>query len=49
VGKKTKVVIDNNVLVSAFGWHGKPEEVVKLMTTGKIVNFCDFCKRLQEE
>lgn len=39
MGKKTKVVIDNNVLVSAFGWHGKPEEVVRLATTGKIANF----------
>jgi putative PIN family toxin of toxin-antitoxin system len=39
VGKKTKVVIDNNVLVSAFGWHGKPEEVVRLATTGRIANF----------
>lgn len=39
MGKKTKVVIDNNVLVSAFGWHGKPEEVVRLATTGRIENF----------
>jgi putative PIN family toxin of toxin-antitoxin system len=39
VGKKTKVVIDNNVLVSAFGWHGKPEEVVKLAANGRIANF----------
>ena len=39
MGQKTKVVIDNNVLVSAFGWHGKPEEVVRLATTGKISNF----------
>ena len=39
MGKKTKVVLDNNVLVSAFGWHGTPEEVMKLVTTGKIVNF----------
>jgi uncharacterized protein len=39
VGKKTKVVLDNNVLVSAFGWHGTPEEVMKLVTTGKIANF----------
>ena len=39
MGKKTKVVIDNNVLVSAFGWHGKPEEVVRLATTGSILNF----------
>ncbi len=39
MGKKTKVVLDNNVLVSAFGWHGTPEEVMKLVTTGKITNF----------
>ena len=39
MGKKTKVVIDNNVLVSAFGWHGKPEEVARLATTGRIENF----------
>lgn len=39
MGKKTKVVIDNNVLVSAFGWHGKPEEVVNLAVTGRIANF----------
>jgi putative PIN family toxin of toxin-antitoxin system len=39
VGKKTKVVIDTNVMVSAFGWHGKPEEVVMLATRGKITNF----------
>jgi uncharacterized protein len=39
VGKRTKVVIDSNVLVSAFGWHGTPEEVVRLATTGEISNF----------
>lgn len=39
MGKKTKVVIDSNVLVSAFGWHGTPEEVVRLATTGEISNF----------
>lgn len=39
MGKKTKVVIDNNVFVSAFGWHGKPEEVVKLAATGVIENY----------
>ena len=39
MGKKAKVVIDNNVLVSAFGWHGKPEEVVKLAATGMVENF----------
>lgn len=39
MGKKTKVVIDTNVIISAFGWHGKPEEVVKLATTDRIKNF----------
>ncbi|MBI5075808.1 MAG: putative toxin-antitoxin system toxin component, PIN family [Nitrospirae bacterium] len=39
MGKKTKVVIDSNVLVSAFGWHGTPEEIVLLATTGEISNF----------
>jgi putative PIN family toxin of toxin-antitoxin system len=38
VGKKTKVVVDTNVVVSAFGWHGKPEEIIKLITKGKITN-----------
>jgi putative PIN family toxin of toxin-antitoxin system len=39
VGKKTKVVIDTNVIVSAFGWHGTPEKIIKLVVTGKIHNF----------
>lgn len=39
MGKKTKVVIDTNVIISAFGWHGRPEEVVKLATTDRIKNF----------
>ncbi|HED01043.1 MAG TPA: putative toxin-antitoxin system toxin component, PIN family [Proteobacteria bacterium] len=39
MGKKTKVVIDTNVMVSAFGWHGKPEEIVRLVTKGRITNF----------
>lgn len=39
MGKKTKVVIDTNVLISALGWHGKPEEVVNLVTAGRIKNF----------
>lgn len=39
MGKKTKVVIDTNVIVSAFGWHGKPKDVVRLASSGKIVNF----------
>lgn len=39
MGKKTKVVIDSNVLVSAFGWHGTPKELMKLVTAGKITNY----------
>ncbi len=41
MGKKTKVVIDTNVIISAFGWHGKPEEIVKLATagSGRVKNF----------
>jgi putative PIN family toxin of toxin-antitoxin system len=39
VGKKTKVVLDTNVIVSAFGWQGKPEEIVKLVSRGTIINF----------
>lgn len=39
MGKKTKVVIDTNVIISAFGWHGKPEDVVRLAVTGTIKNF----------
>ena len=39
MGKKTKVVLDTNVIVSAFGWHGKPEQIVKLVSNGTITNF----------
>jgi len=39
VGKKTRVVIDTNVIVSAFGWLGRPEEVVRLVTKGKITSY----------
>ncbi len=39
MGKKTRVVIDTNVIVSAFGWHGRPEEVVRLVTKGKITSY----------
>ena len=39
MGKKTKVVINTNVIVSAFGWHGTPEKIVRLIITGKIQNF----------
>ncbi|TLD41754.1 MAG: hypothetical protein JETT_1979 [Candidatus Jettenia ecosi] len=39
MGEKTKVVIDTNVIVSAFGWGGKPADVIRLITSGKILNF----------
>jgi len=39
VGKKPKVVIDTNVIISAFGWDGHPEEIIKLVNKGKIENF----------
>jgi len=39
VGAITKVVIDTNVFISAFGWDGKPEAVLSLMERRKIVNF----------
>lgn len=39
MGKKTKVVVDTNVIVSAFGWHGKPEEIIRLIVKGRLINF----------
>ena len=39
MGPITKVVIDTNVFISAFGWDGKPEAVLRLMEQRKIVNF----------
>lgn len=38
MGAVTKVVIDTNVFISAFGWDGKPETVLSLMEDRKIVN-----------
>lgn len=38
MGSITKVVIDTNVLISAFGWDGKPEAVLNLMEQRKVVN-----------
>lgn len=38
MGSITKVVIDPNVLISAFGWDGKPEAVLNLMEQRKVVN-----------
>lgn len=39
MGTITKVVIDTNVFISAFGWDGKPEAVLRLMEQRKVVNF----------
>ena len=39
MGAITKVVIDTNVFISAFGWDGKPEAVLRLMEQQKVVNF----------
>lgn len=38
MGQSTKVVIDSNVIISAFGWDGKPEAVLRLVEQGRIVN-----------
>jgi uncharacterized protein len=38
VGAVTKVVIDTNVFISAFGWDGKPEDVLSLMEQRRIIN-----------
>lgn len=38
MGALTKVVIDTNVFISAFGWNGKPEAVLTLMEQRKVVN-----------
>lgn len=39
MGTVTKVVIDTNVFISAFGWDGKPEAVLRLMEQRKVINF----------
>jgi putative PIN family toxin of toxin-antitoxin system len=38
MGAVTKVVIDTNVFISAFGWDGKPEAVLLLMEQRRILN-----------
>jgi putative PIN family toxin of toxin-antitoxin system len=38
MGAVTKVVIDSNVFISAFGWDGKPESVLRVMKQGRILN-----------
>ncbi len=38
MGKVQKVVIDTNVIISAFGWGGKPLEIMELLERGAIRN-----------
>ncbi len=38
MGARPKVVIDTNVLISAFGWRGKPWEILDLVRRGAIIN-----------
>ncbi len=47
MGKVTKVVIDSNVFISAFGWGGKPLKIIELLEQGKIKN-CTSEKILHE-
>lgn len=42
MGKVTKVVIDTNVFISAFGWDGKPEAILNLLEEGAVINFNSF-------
>jgi len=43
----TKVVIDTNVLISAFLFGGNPREVLNLAITGKVKNYT--CKEILDE
>lgn len=38
MGKGEKVVIDTNVFISAFGWGGRPLEVIELLENREIRN-----------
>jgi len=38
MGTIPKVVIDTNVFISAFGWDGKPEAVLRLLEQRLIIN-----------
>ncbi len=39
MGEGTKVVLDTNVYISAFGWGGKPDECFQLVLDGEIQNY----------
>jgi uncharacterized protein len=38
MGPGTKVVIDSNVFISAFGWDGKPEAILRLVEQARVMN-----------
>ncbi len=38
MGKIQKVVLDTNVIISAFGWGGKPFQIIELLEQGAIRN-----------
>jgi len=37
--KKTKVTLDTNILISAFGWEGKPHKLLEMIVLGEIELF----------
>ncbi len=39
MGARPKVVIDTNVFISAFGWQGKPWEILDQVRHGSIINY----------
>ncbi len=39
MGEGTKVVLDTNVYVSAFGWGGKPDDCFQLVINGEVGNY----------
>jgi putative PIN family toxin of toxin-antitoxin system len=39
MGEETKVVLDTNVYVSAFGWGGKPDDYFQLVLDGEVQNY----------
>jgi len=39
MGTISKIVIDANVFISAFGWDGKPEAVLRLLEQRHILNY----------
>jgi putative PIN family toxin of toxin-antitoxin system len=38
MGTRSKVVLDTNVFISAFGWRGIPWSIVDLVRSGSIIN-----------